>query len=434
MASNNVTQRPAPRRSAAARRTHAAQQARPLPGLPAGAPGRVPRALGRGPARGDPRPGLRRRRLDPQGVHLPLPPAPPEPVVRFETPPGQQAQADWSGLGATCWATDSAPAALRHGAGLLAGALRRGRLACRPGELPGLPRPRLCLLRRRARRGALRQRQGGRARAPRRRPALQPRPARLRRPLRLRAAPLPALPRPTKGKVERSIGYLKDRFFVGRRLHRPRGPQLPAARLARCRRQPPRARHHRRAAGRAPRPRGPGAAAGRRLGSRAAPPPGARTACRRRRGGDRPLAVYEALHEPHRRARRPAGRAPAPARPAGRAARLAEQAVARAGPMPSSPSVSWPAPPRPPTAAPRRPWYASRGCPSARASPSSSLASSPRSPRSSCASWPAAPTWNGPRTSCCWARPAPARRTWRSPWAWPPAPSATACASPRRPG
>ena len=97
-----------------------------------------------------------------------------QPVVRFETAPGQQAQADWSSLGRHLLGDEHRSPQLYDNAKVVV----LERLAAGPRYNPGLLdfagrygfAPRLC------------------------------------RPYRAR----------TKGKVERSIGYLKDRFFVGR--------------------------------------------------------------------------------------------------------------------------------------------------------------------------------------------------------------------------
>ena len=140
-----------------------------------------------------------------------------EPVVRFETPPGRQAQADWSSLGRHLVGdAHRSPQlfvmVLGFSRTLYAEAVWRADLetflACHARAFAyfgGVPAG-----------GPLRQRQGGRPRAPRGGPRYNPGlldfagrygfAPRLCRPYRAR----------TKGKVERSIGYLKDRFFVGR--------------------------------------------------------------------------------------------------------------------------------------------------------------------------------------------------------------------------
>jgi len=140
-----------------------------------------------------------------------------EPVVRFETPPGQQAQADWSGLGRHLLGdTQRAPQlfvmVLGFSRALYAEAVWHADLesflACHARAFAyfgGVPaevlydNAKVVVLERLAE-------------GPRYNPGLldfagrygfAPR---LCRPYRAR----------TKGKVERSIGYLKDRFFVGR--------------------------------------------------------------------------------------------------------------------------------------------------------------------------------------------------------------------------
>ncbi len=67
-----------------------------------------------------------------------------EPAVRFETPPGRQAQVDWAELGRHELRGRAArPAPVRHGPRLLPGALRRGRDRGRPwpASSPATPTP-----------------------------------------------------------------------------------------------------------------------------------------------------------------------------------------------------------------------------------------------------------------------------------------------------
>ena len=140
-----------------------------------------------------------------------------EPVVRFETPPGQQAQADWSGLGRHLLGDGQrAPQlfvmVLGFSRALYAEAVWRADLesflACHARAFAyfgGVPAE---VLYDNAKVVVLERLADG----PHYNPGLldfagrygfAPR---LCRPYRAR----------TKGKVERSIGYLKDRFFVGR--------------------------------------------------------------------------------------------------------------------------------------------------------------------------------------------------------------------------
>ena len=89
--------------------THAAQQARPLQGLPAGAPGRVPRALGRRPARGDPRPGLRgRRSRSSRSSPSPTASAAASRWCASRRRPASRPRPTGAASAATCWATGSA--------------------------------------------------------------------------------------------------------------------------------------------------------------------------------------------------------------------------------------------------------------------------------------------------------------------------------------
>ena len=140
-----------------------------------------------------------------------------EPVVRFETPPGQQAQADWSGLGRhllgdACRSPQLFVMVLGFSRALYAEAVWRADLesflACHARAFAyfgGVPAE---VLYDNAKVVVLERLADG----PRYNPGLldfagvygfAPR---LCRPYRAR----------TKGKVERSIGYVKDRFFVGR--------------------------------------------------------------------------------------------------------------------------------------------------------------------------------------------------------------------------
>ena len=136
-----------------------------------------------------------------------------EPVVRFETEPGQQMQADWATVG--------------RGARQAEGVHRDARLEpaayvefCddeRVETLIGCHETRVPGVRRRAEGGALRQHENGRARAQHLWPRRAPLPSGLPR-LAQHAGSLPRLCQPyraqTKGKVERFIGYLKRSFWV----------------------------------------------------------------------------------------------------------------------------------------------------------------------------------------------------------------------------
>ncbi len=207
----------APRGPAALRAPRRPEQARRAQGLPHRPPRRLPRALREAAARRDPRPRLRGRHQHPQGLHAPLPRAAQGTggALRDAARPAGAVR-----LRRARPSRDPRPpdgrAPVRHGARLLALHVRRSDRRRTLRDLPRLPRPRLCLLRRHAARGALRQRQDRRPRALAHGRDLQRGAARLRRTLRLPPPPLPP-----GAPADQGQGRAHDRLREGRRPHRP---------------------------------------------------------------------------------------------------------------------------------------------------------------------------------------------------------------------
>ena len=142
-----------------------------------------------------------------------MPPPAPDPVVRFETEPGQQMQADWASDGRA-----------RSKLKVFIATLGWSRAAyvefCdneRVETLIGCHENAIAGLRRRAPRSALRQHAHGRNRAQHLWTRRAPLPWRLPRLCSARglpATPVLAVSRPDQGKVERFIGYLKRSFWI----------------------------------------------------------------------------------------------------------------------------------------------------------------------------------------------------------------------------